>query len=315
MRRRRRHEVPRLSRPQDKGRRLAAYEGGAASYQALPGVRYGVLHRRGCGVVRAYLRLDPAYDERKSDYPDGPYATLIACFCLAEMQPTRGRFRSLRFLKALLAGRGRHVKYLIDHGDLVVLEDGRVYVDGWDEWQEGDWKVGERVARVRNRRKTVTPQVTVGVTPDVTVGVTVPTVQGDRLDLSEVSGGGGGDKALAVTRDDSGIFDAYYRLTGRPPSRNVISWINRLTDEFGDRQVITAVAEEHKVDPDTSTLLGRVQTRLADQTRKQAKAAEERGKRRAIDEARALEDAMPLEQRQANTALLGEMLREKGLLT
>lgn len=102
-------------------------------------------------MTRAYIRLDPAFDERKADYPDGPYAALIACFCTAELQPLRGSFRSLAYLKVLLGKRGRHVKYLVDHGDLIVLPDGRVYVDGWTEWQEGDWRVGERMARLRHR--------------------------------------------------------------------------------------------------------------------------------------------------------------------
>lgn len=102
-------------------------------------------------MTRAYLRLDPAFDERKESYPDGPYSALIATFCLAESQPERGRFRSEKYLRALLGRRGRHLPYLIEHRDLIALPDGRLYVEGWDEWQEGDWKVGERVARIRNR--------------------------------------------------------------------------------------------------------------------------------------------------------------------
>jgi hypothetical protein len=146
-------------------------------------------------VTRAYIRLDPAFAERKADYPDGPHAALIDTFCLAELQPQRGRFRSLRYLAALLDKRGRHVPYLVEHGDIVVLEDGHVYVDGWDEWQEGDWKVGERVARVRSRQR-----IGVGNGP-VTVGVTVENVRPHRLDLSDSAGAGG---ALTKPRADSG---------------------------------------------------------------------------------------------------------------
>lgn len=102
-------------------------------------------------MTRAYLRLDPAFDEHKQSYPDGPYSALVACLCLAEMQPQRGRFRNEAYLKALLGKRGRWLKYLVEHGDVVTLADGRVYVDGWDEWQEGDWKVGERMSRLRHR--------------------------------------------------------------------------------------------------------------------------------------------------------------------
>lgn len=104
-------------------------------------------------MTRAYIRLDPSFDERKCDYPDGAYAALIATLCLAEHQPERGRFRSQRYLAGLLERRGRWVKYLIEHGDLVLLDGGRLYVDGWDEWQEGDVTVGERMRRLRNRKR------------------------------------------------------------------------------------------------------------------------------------------------------------------
>jgi len=123
-------------------------------------------------MTRAYIRLDPSFDERKESYPDGPYASLIATFCLAEHQPERGRFRSLDYLRRLLGHRGRHLRFLEDHGDVTELLDGRAYVDGWDEWQEGDWKVAERVERIRRRphgTAPVTPVVTAPVTVDVTL--------------------------------------------------------------------------------------------------------------------------------------------------
>jgi hypothetical protein len=106
-------------------------------------------------MTRAYLRVDPGFFERKAieqGYPDGAVVALVGVYCLAESQPERGRFRNERFLKALLDKRGRWVPYLKAHGDIVVMEDGRVYPPGWDEWQEGDWKVGERVKRIRDRR-------------------------------------------------------------------------------------------------------------------------------------------------------------------
>jgi hypothetical protein len=150
-------------------------------------------------MTRAYIRLDPAFDERKEAYPDGPYAALIATLCLAEAQPMRGRFRSVAYLKALLGKRGRHLPYLIEHGDVEVLPDGRPYLVGWDEWQEGDWKVGERVARIRNRRGMSGVRNALGNGGDNGPTVT-PTVRTKRLDLSEVSAGGDADKALTSDR-------------------------------------------------------------------------------------------------------------------
>ena len=64
-------------------------------------------------MSRAYLRLDPGFDEHKESYPDGPYAALICVLCLAESQPFRGRFRSVKYLRALMGKRGRHLAYLI----------------------------------------------------------------------------------------------------------------------------------------------------------------------------------------------------------
>jgi hypothetical protein len=130
-------------------------------------------------VSRAYLRLDPGFFDRKAidqGYPAGAVAALIGAFCHAEHQPTRGRFRDVRVLKALLGPYARWIPFLVEKRDLVVRK-GQVYVDGWDEWQEGDWKVGERVARIRNRQRGVTEDVT----PDVTVGVTVATESPDSV--------------------------------------------------------------------------------------------------------------------------------------
>jgi len=140
-------------------------------------------------MSRAYLRLDPEFYERKvldQHYPPGAALALIGCLCLAETQPKRGRFRDRRVLGVLL-GRpsSRWIPYLIERGDLI--EQATVptlYVDGWDEWQEGDWKVAERIARVRARTHRLTVVVTPDVTPDVTVGDTPPR-------LAEAVGAGG----------------------------------------------------------------------------------------------------------------------------
>jgi hypothetical protein len=113
--------------------------------------------------VRAYLRLDPNLVDHKGHYPDGALAAFALTLCLAEQQPIRGRFKSRKLLSVLLERRGRWVGYLIEHGDLIERDDGRLYVDGWDEWQEGDHTVPDRMRRLRNRKNN-------GVTAPVTVG-------------------------------------------------------------------------------------------------------------------------------------------------
>lgn len=115
-------------------------------------------------MTRAYIRKDPRLFQRKvveQGYPVGAYAAFEAVLCLAEEQPERGRFRSERLLRLILDEPkdgltlrwGKWVAFLIEHGDLVRLANGSLYVDGWDDWQEGDVTVKERMERLRNRAK------------------------------------------------------------------------------------------------------------------------------------------------------------------
>lgn len=111
---------------------------------------------------RAYIRTDPDAFQRKAideGYPPAAFGAFMAVLCLAESQRPRGRFMSLAHLKALLAGPGgktgayaKWLPFLVKQGDIVILDDGRPYPPGWDEWQEGDWQVAERMRRVRGRR-------------------------------------------------------------------------------------------------------------------------------------------------------------------
>ncbi len=195
-------------------------------------------------MTRAYLRLDPLFDEHKEGYPDGAYAALVSTFCLAESQPARGRFRNLDYYRRLLGKRGRWARFLIDHDDVTILDDGRIYVVGWDEWQEGDWKVNERVDRIRHRRSRTVP-VTVAVTPDVTVPVTVDVTDG------RIAVGGGvavGGKREAVSDEPLAVVDGltpvlrYSKLTGNGiPKASIQEWINQLANQYGVEEFIFCV--------------------------------------------------------------------------
>ena len=44
------------------------------------------------------------------------------------------------------------VAFLVTEGDLRSMADGTIYVDGWDQWQEGDLSVADRMAALRNRK-------------------------------------------------------------------------------------------------------------------------------------------------------------------
>lgn len=102
--------------------------------------------------MRAYLRLDPHMADNKADYPDGAYRAFIECLCFAEQQHERGYFRNERLLRVLLDKRSKWIPFLVEHGDLSRQPDGRLYVEGWAEWQEGDHPVAERMRRIRQMR-------------------------------------------------------------------------------------------------------------------------------------------------------------------
>ncbi len=146
---------------------------------------------------RSYLRVLPESFARKAfgvrdakgkltrePYPAAAVAAFYGILCLAEHQPERGRFASLRIVKATLEGPhgegrsyARQVPYLVEHRDLIVQVDGSVYVDGWDELQEGDIDVPTRMRRYRDRAK---PGVTAPVTPSVTASDTAQNVTHPR---------------------------------------------------------------------------------------------------------------------------------------
>lgn len=140
-------------------------------------------------MTRAYVRLDPNLPEHKGEYPDGAGFAFVMMLCLAEEQPKRGRFKSERLLRVLLEKRGRWVPFLIEHQDLVLQADGSLYVDGWDEWQEGDWKVSERISRVKNR-KNVTNRTNGNVASATNGSVLARAAEAEAVSGGIHSGGG-----------------------------------------------------------------------------------------------------------------------------
>ncbi len=121
------------------------------------------------GLPRAYLRIDPNID---NVYPE-LRNTFIGLMCSAGRQPERGRYRSRTVVEGL-HGRA-FVRRSFERGDLVLLSDGRVYLDGWDEWQEGDLTVADRMRRMRQRRRDKRNGVT-DVTSPGRIGVTTDAV-------------------------------------------------------------------------------------------------------------------------------------------
>lgn len=101
---------------------------------------------RGRGQLpKAYLRIDPNLDSTHPAPGD-----MVRLLCAANRQPKRGRFKS-EALAVTVLGRAAYAR-AVSRGDLV--QNGSwLYVDGWEEWQENDWTVGERMRRLRARKR------------------------------------------------------------------------------------------------------------------------------------------------------------------
>lgn len=146
-------------------------------------------------LPKAYLRLDPNVDQTHPDLEG-----LIRLMCAANRQPHRGRFKS-RAVVELVIGRSR-AKAFVDRGDLVE-QDGRLYLDGWDEWQEGDLTVGDRQRRIRAKRAG-------GVTQplpdrDNTVTPALPEALQDRDRPSEALGRKAEDVETRISKENPAV--------------------------------------------------------------------------------------------------------------
>ena len=98
-------------------------------------------------LPKAYLRLDPNIDQTHPDNLD----EFIRLLCVANRQPHRGSFRSRAVLEAAM-GRPA-VRRFYARGDVADQDSGRVTVEGWEMWQEGDMTVADRVRRFRDKHR------------------------------------------------------------------------------------------------------------------------------------------------------------------
>ena len=117
-------------------------------------------------LPKAWLRLDPDIDQK---HPDNGW-NFIRLLCAANRQRPRGVFANRRTIELSL---GKHACTLFyARGDVVDRDDGKVEMVGWASWQEGDLTVAERVSRVRNGSKNVTPVDGLRALPERYTGVT-----------------------------------------------------------------------------------------------------------------------------------------------
>lgn len=223
-------------------------------------------------MPRSYFRTLPDLYERKAfgtdthpAYPPAALACFVGVLCFAEQQPERGRFKSSRVLVALLEGphgKGRGIAkqlaFLVSHGDVIEKPDGTLYVEGWDELQEGNWQVAERMERYRDRRKSVTPPVTVEPRSHLSAVTDDPS----RVEARAVGGrqkavDTGRETAPALDDDDEPERPALVRLAqwgaSVPPNGNGIH--RKLIDlvrRRGIAPVVASLEAAHKADPNAS---------------------------------------------------------------
>lgn len=211
---------------------------------------------------RAYLRVDPALFERKviqQGYPPVAYAAYCAVLCLADSQPIRGRFRDQRVLKALVGPLARHLGFLLERRDLIpAAEHSRcvncptghgapmqLYVDGWDEWQEGDWQVKERMARVRHKNRN---------------GSDGPESNPDRIPTVLAGRGEAVSEAGRPARYVGDVRKSFQAVTDRPPSKDEAKWLEELCHDLGREHVVNALYDDPT--PAKRGILGRISKRL-----------------------------------------------------
>lgn len=143
-------------------------------------------------MPRAYLRMSPDLDQ----HPDP--LSMLKAMCAAARQPERGRFRAPVVLERAVGK--RQYREMVQRGDVIAADPGPgVYLAGWDEWQEGDHTVAERMHRMRLRRK------------GKTVSPVTPPPSPDRIDVTTDAGtssverlSGDGDGVLPPNPPPSG---------------------------------------------------------------------------------------------------------------
>jgi hypothetical protein len=169
-------------------------------------------------LPKAYLRLDPLIDSH-ADWP-----AMVTLMLWANRQPRRGYFKSLDTVRKLL-GRKR-LDACIARRDLAEQPDGSYHLLGWEEWNEGDLTVGERVRRLRARRSGgVTSPLQARKPPSEALGSKALGVE-ERTERALVSSNsekppnGNG----AMTEADREVYAAavwaeFLRLSGEPETR------------------------------------------------------------------------------------------------
>lgn len=246
--------------------------------------------------LRNYIRILPELFERKAlglygrhgRYSPDAFAAFIGVLCFAAKQPTPGVFASEKLLRVLLEGPhnegrvyARQIAMLVSRGDLVRGPAGTLIVDGWEELQEGNWQVADRMRRYRERQRDEAEPTVTPVTPDTVTQVTAPTVtQRTRARGSRVPGvskglGKGGSASVTRPADTEGAhapppanggrltgnaYASFEVLTGKVPTAKVMTWLDDECRRYGREHVVMVMYDTPE--PTKSSWLNRVKDAL-----------------------------------------------------
>jgi hypothetical protein len=204
-------------------------------------------------LPKAYLRLDPDVDQK---HPDN-LAEFIRLICSSARQRPRGRFASREVLEALF-GKAAVLKFY-SRADVIEQPDGSVCMAGWDDWQEGDMTVAERVRRTRRKKSNALPDRYPTVTEAFPEPLPIPLPPSLSTDSPNVRDSEGDIKTEDDTTPFMETITAVEQISGRVWSYRPGSWaweeLQADVRDFGPVQVISLMRSSGIKYPDGGQLV------------------------------------------------------------
>lgn len=109
------------------------------------------------------------------------------------------------------------------------------------------------------------------------------------------------------------IYDAYYQLTARQPSKGAMDWLDRLVSDYGSDVVVASMVSVVKAGTAPKELLGATEVACTREMKRRQEQQQAAAKRAAQREKEVIE-SMPPEQREANLARLRDEMKKSGLV-